>query len=460
MKDYGKATSRDTVQIERLLPGPIERVWDYLTDSEKRGKWLASGEMELRVGGKVQLHFLHSSLTPHLEPTPERFKNMECGVGFEGVVTHCEPPRLLAYTWGGDTSEVKFELAPQGDKVLLVITHTRLRDRDEQTLVATGWHTHLGILEDNLGGETPRPFWSTFGRVENDYKRLFAEQAAAVSDDKTVSVQVTHRFAHSPEKVFDAWLNPAIASKFLFATEAGTIIRCDIDARVGGKFVIVDRREMGDVEHTGEYLEIDRPRQLRFTFGVPQFSSDFCVVTINIEPVENGCELTLTAERLLAEWAERTREGWGKILHGLQGTLASRKQSICLSRLINHPPAKVWRALTDPAIHARWWAAGDVKAEVGHRFTLDMGPWGQQPCEVLAVEPERLLQYSFALDTTITWRLEPEGGGTRLFLEHSGFDMDFPMAKKAFEGMSRGWPGVLDRMAPAIEADGSSDQRD
>ena len=56
--------------------------------------------------------------------------------------------------------------------------------------------------------------------------------------------------------------------------------------------------------------------------------------------------------------------------------------------------------------------------------------------------------------------VEPEGGGTRLFLEHSGFDMDSPMAKKAFEGMSRGWPGVLDRMAPAIEASGSTDQRD
>ncbi len=82
-----------------------------------------------------------------------------------------------------------------------------------------------------------------------------------------------------------------------------------------------------------------------------------------------------------------------------------------------------------------------MRAAVGHRFTLDMCQWGQQACEVIAVEPERLLSYSFApgtLDTTITWRLEPENLGTRLYLEHSGFDRDSPLAKAAFAGMSQG----------------------
>ncbi|HUE16980.1 MAG TPA: SRPBCC domain-containing protein, partial [Planctomycetaceae bacterium] len=113
------------------------------------------------------------------------------------------------------------------------------------------------------------------------------------------------------------------------------------------------------------------------------------------------------------------------------------------------------RALTDPSIHAKWWAAGDVRAVVGHRFTLDMGPWGQQPCEVVAVEPERLLSYKFApgtLDTLLTWRLEPEKSGTRLSLEHAGFDLGSPLGKSAFEGMSAGWPKVLERLAPAIDA--------
>ncbi len=128
---------------------------------------------------------------------------------------------------------------------------------------------------------------------------------------------------------------------------------------------------------------------------------------------------------------------------------------IRLSQTINHPPALVWNALTDPEIHARWWAAGDVKAVVGHHFTLDMGPWGKQPCEVLAVEPERLLSYRFApgtLNTTITWRLEPEGSGTRMHLEQSGFDLDSPLGNMAFDGLGAGWPKVLERLAPAVES--------
>jgi uncharacterized protein YndB with AHSA1/START domain len=113
-------------------------------------------------------------------------------------------------------------------------------------------------------------------------------------------------------------------------------------------------------------------------------------------------------------------------------------------------PAAVWRALTDPALHARWWAAGDVRPIVGHRFELDMGKWGMQPCEVVAVEPERLFRFRFAigsLDTTITWELTPSGSGTRLTLTHAGFDVDSPLGRSALEGMGSGWPRLLERLA-------------
>ncbi|HKU38334.1 MAG TPA: SRPBCC domain-containing protein [Polyangiales bacterium] len=113
-------------------------------------------------------------------------------------------------------------------------------------------------------------------------------------------------------------------------------------------------------------------------------------------------------------------------------------------------PAAVWRALTDPELHARWWARGDVRPIVGHRFELDMGKWGKQPCEVVAVEPERLLRYRFAigvLDTTITWELTPHGSGTRLTLTQSGFDLDSPLGREALEGMGAGWPRLLERLA-------------
>lgn len=119
---------------------------------------------------------------------------------------------------------------------------------------------------------------------------------------------------------------------------------------------------------------------------------------------------------------------------------------IRIEHVYKQPPARVWRALTDPALVAKWWAAGDVRAEVGHRFEMDMGPWGMQPCEVLAVEPERMFRYRFAqatLDTIITFELVPEGTGTRLTLTHEGFDLDKPMSRRAFEGMRPGWPGIL-----------------
>ncbi len=130
--------------------------------------------------------------------------------------------------------------------------------------------------------------------------------------------------------------------------------------------------------------------------------------------------------------------------------------NIQLEQFIKQPPDRVWRALTDPALHAQWWAAGDVRPVVGHRFTLDMGPtFGQQPCEVLAVENEQLFSYAFAsgtLNTTITWRLQPENNGTRLFLEQAGFDLDSPPGKMAFNGMSAGWPNILTRIEPLLSA--------
>ena len=133
--------------------------------------------------------------------------------------------------------------------------------------------------------------------------------------------------------------------------------------------------------------------------------------------------------------------------------MTTRDAIIELDHHYPQAPARVWKALTDPALLARWWAAGDIRPVVGHRFELDMGRWGKQPCEVVEVEEERLLRYRFAtgsLDTMITWRLVPEGTGTRLTLTHEGFDLDSPMGRAALDGMRAGWPTVLDRLGVAL----------
>ena len=135
-----------------------------------------------------------------------------------------------------------------------------------------------------------------------------------------VTVRLTHRFAATPERVFDAWLDPRTAGKWLFATPTGKITRCEIDPQVGGKFFIV-RVDGDEFEHIGEYLEIDRPRRLVFRFTVPRLSAEYSRVTLEFTPLAGGCELRLTHENVLADYADRVPEGWTMILNGLEKNL-------------------------------------------------------------------------------------------------------------------------------------------
>jgi uncharacterized protein YndB with AHSA1/START domain len=141
-----------------------------------------------------------------------------------------------------------------------------------------------------------------------------------MSAEPPILLRVTRRFAAPPERVFDAWLNPDTARRFFFATAAGQMVRAEIDPRVGGRFVFVDRRGNVDVEHVGEYLEIDRPRRLAFRFSA---GAEPTRVTIEITPLDTGCELTLTHEMspAWADFRDRTEAGWTSMLDGLAAAL-------------------------------------------------------------------------------------------------------------------------------------------
>jgi uncharacterized protein YndB with AHSA1/START domain len=132
---------------------------------------------------------------------------------------------------------------------------------------------------------------------------------------KTVSV--THRYRQSPETVFDAWLDPAIAGRFLFATPTGQMVRAEIDAKVGGAFRFTDRRDGEDIDHVGRYEALERPGRLVFTFAVPKYSAEESRVEIRIRPDGGGSELTLIHTGVLADYAERTVGGWTMILDTL-----------------------------------------------------------------------------------------------------------------------------------------------
>ena len=171
MSDYASATG-NTLRISRRLPGPIERAWSYLVESEKRALWFAGGEWELRVGGKAQVVFDHTRVSH--EPTPEAWQPME-GVASVGTITRVDPPRLLAYSFemGESKFEVTFELAAEGKDVILTITQAPVADAQGQAAFASGWHAYLDILQDRLRGIEPRAFWTNFDQLQKEYEGRF-----------------------------------------------------------------------------------------------------------------------------------------------------------------------------------------------------------------------------------------------------------------------------------------------
>ena len=167
---YGVQTEPTTVRIQRLLPGPIERVWAYMTESDLRRQWLAAGPMDLKVGGEVELIWRNDELTRHVEQRPA---GMEAEHRMKSRVTRIDPLRLLAFEWGD--GDVTFELERQGGEALLTVTHRRLADRDSLLSVSAGWHAHLDILADRMAGRDAGPFWSAWSRLRAEYGERLAQ---------------------------------------------------------------------------------------------------------------------------------------------------------------------------------------------------------------------------------------------------------------------------------------------
>ena len=131
-------------------------------------------------------------------------------------------------------------------------------------------------------------------------------------------------------------------------------------------------------------------------------------------------------------------------------------RSVVVERDLPFPPEKLWRALTQPHLIEEWLMKNDFEAAVGHRFQL-RGEWGGVlDCEVLAIEPNRTLSYSwnhahedpaFDLRSVVTFTLTPTGAGTRLRIEQSGFRPD---QRQAFGGALQGWPAFLAKLEDSL----------
>jgi uncharacterized protein YndB with AHSA1/START domain len=162
---YGELSESTTLTIQRVLPGPIDRVWDYLTKSDLRRQWLAAGDMALNPDASFQLTWRNDELTSPPGARPEGFgeeHHMTCRI------TEIDPPHIIAFTWGTG-SHVRFSLEEHGDDVMLTLVHARLVDRGSRLNVSAGWHAHLDILLAKLSGETPAPFWDSWKQLRGVY---------------------------------------------------------------------------------------------------------------------------------------------------------------------------------------------------------------------------------------------------------------------------------------------------
>ena len=161
-----------TVEFKRLIPGPIELAWEYLTKRELLKTWFADVTLEPRLGGAVDVTF-------------DKDTCGGCSAGVRGVVREFRPPHVIAFTWiqrraqpdgsiaDSDEGEVRFELTERGEKVLLTLLHSRL-PTSELTSHSAGWHAYLENLEARISGRGRIDFMAVARRVRPAYDEWLA----------------------------------------------------------------------------------------------------------------------------------------------------------------------------------------------------------------------------------------------------------------------------------------------
>jgi uncharacterized protein YndB with AHSA1/START domain len=294
------------IRLERAYPASAEELWSYLTDGSKRRDWWAAGKMDLRKDGLVELTWFFDELSP-FEDIPPAYATHGGGHRQSGRITRIEPPHRLSFSWGQD-SEVLFEIEPRGDGTLLTLTHRRLEDRPEMIRVASGWFTHLLLLEDAILSRERRPFWHHFALAQREHEKLLGEPP--------LTIKIARRFRAKPSAVFDAWFSSEGPRLWVFAQDSGEITSVEHDPRIGGAFRVTEHRDGQEIVHAGAYSEISRGRRIAYSFGVPAFSSELDRVTVEMAVEETGTILVVVHEMrpIWADYSDRAELGWVRIL--------------------------------------------------------------------------------------------------------------------------------------------------
>ena len=181
MSEFGVRVDDRTVRFERLLPGPIEKVWSFLVDSDKRAQWFTSGALPAKPGEPFEMRFHHADYSPHKAPPPPGYEKVDReGHTMTSILLALEPPHRLAFSFGKSTepseyTEVDIRLTPQADgKIKLTLTHSRLPDRDYALNISGGWHCHLAMLQHKAEGTVPPSIWDVWRQVDGAYDKRYA----------------------------------------------------------------------------------------------------------------------------------------------------------------------------------------------------------------------------------------------------------------------------------------------
>jgi uncharacterized protein YndB with AHSA1/START domain len=148
------------LRLDRRLAAPVETVWAWLIDGEKRARWFMGGPTDPRVGGALGLTMRHENLSDDAVPTPERYAGA-AGKQWRETITRIDPPRLIAFTWDdGREGEVTITLAADGDATLLTLHHRGITGAPSAISFSGGWGAHLAALQRRIAGEAAPDFWA------------------------------------------------------------------------------------------------------------------------------------------------------------------------------------------------------------------------------------------------------------------------------------------------------------
>jgi uncharacterized protein YndB with AHSA1/START domain len=296
LRAYGTLIDAHTIRFERDLPGPIERVWAYLTESDLKATWIAPGEIPSEVGGE--------------RTTTWEGADGEPGGGLTLRTRVFDPPRLLEYDWiehnapGGAirNSVVRFELEPDGERVHLTLTHRAL-PVDSYTTIGAGWHAHLDTLGAQLDGSGGPDADARYEVLGPRYAALGGFPGpGAVRHERVLSTPVERVWAYVTE--------PDLLATWL--------ARGHVPSRVGERFTLTMLANGDEIAATLQAYE--PPHALAYTWFSTQHETpreDPSAVRFELAAQDDATRLVVTHTGVLPEYYGRNAAGWHSLLDAL-----------------------------------------------------------------------------------------------------------------------------------------------